>query len=182
MIAFAWEPAGQRFCLITSNDPNIVNGQLPKTIVTFYGYDQRKGDFLSLRSFPDKTVNNVYWSPKGRHCLLATLGSNTKFDVDFFDLDLDREDAAKANEADPGAAIRLVTTVEAYGMTDVEWDPSGRYVATYGSMWTASVSCVFFTAFNSGNPLISPILRARADGVGLLAVGLPWPARRRGQG
>lgn len=68
-------------------------------------------------------------------------------------------------------------------MTDVEWDPSGRYVATYGSMWTASVSCVFFTAFFvPGNPLISPILRACADGVGLLAVGLPWPARRRGQG
>ncbi|BGO90717.1 hypothetical protein NBRC10512_000656 [Rhodotorula toruloides] len=148
VIAFAWEPAGQRFALITSNDPSLANptiGQLPKTTVHFYGFDQRKGDFLLLRTFDAKNaaeqkyLNNVYWSPKGRHCLIATLGSTTKFDIDFYDMDLDRDESSKAPEKDAGEAIRLITSVEQYGLTDVEWDPSGRYVATYGSMWMSSM-------------------------------------------
>ncbi|GAA5892012.1 hypothetical protein JCM5296_004661 [Sporobolomyces johnsonii] len=144
--AFAWEPAGSRFTLITTNDPNVaapMPGQVLKTSVSFYGFDARKGDFLLMKSFDNKTSNNVYWSPKGRHVLLATLGSNSKFDIDFWDLDLDRDDKAAAGEQDAGAGIRLVTTVEHYGLTDLEWDPSGRYVATYGSMWMNTMEAGF---------------------------------------
>ncbi|GAA5950794.1 hypothetical protein JCM21900_002020 [Sporobolomyces salmonicolor] len=144
--AFAWEPAGSRFALITTNDPNAATpmpGQVLKTSVSFYDFDARKGDFLLMKSFDNKTSNNVYWSPKGRHVLLATLGSNSKFDIDFWDLDLDRDDKAAAGEQDAGAGIRLVTTVEHYGLTDLEWDPSGRYVATYGSMWMNTMEAGF---------------------------------------
>jgi len=140
--AFAWEPQGSRFTLITTNDPKAAEpmpGVMLKTSVAFYGFDARKGDFLLLKNFDNKTSNNVYWSPKGRHVLLATLGSSSKFDIDFFDLDLDRDDGIKTNEQDLGAGIRLVTTVEHYGLTDIEWDPSGRYVATYGSMWMSTM-------------------------------------------
>ncbi|ORY91635.1 translation initiation factor eIF-3b [Leucosporidium creatinivorum] len=138
--AFAWEPKGQRFVLITTADPNlgqVAPGVLLKTSVSFYGYDSRKGDFLVQKTFDNKNSNSVYWSPKGRHVLIATLGSNSKFDIDFWDLDLDRED--KATENDPGAGIRLITTVEHYGLTDIEWDPSGRYVATSASTWMSSM-------------------------------------------
>ncbi|GAA5822070.1 hypothetical protein JCM11251_004847 [Rhodosporidiobolus azoricus] len=138
--AFAWEPAGTRFALITSNDPNYnepLPGQMPKTSVSFYSLDTRKGDFLPLKTFDNKSYNNVFWSPKGRHVLLATLGSNSKFDMEFFDLDLDKDE--KATESDPGAAIRSITILEHYGMTDIEWDPSGRFVATYGSIWMNSM-------------------------------------------
>ncbi|CEQ40521.1 SPOSA6832_02138, partial [Sporobolomyces salmonicolor] len=144
--AFAWEPAGSRFALITTNDPNAATpmpGQVLKTSVSFYDFDARKGDFLLMKSFDNKTSNNVYWSPKGRHVLLATLGSNSKFDIDFWDLDLDRDDKAAAGEQDASAGIRLVTTVEHYGLTDLEWDPSGRYVATYGSMWMNTMEAGF---------------------------------------
>ncbi|GAA5918515.1 hypothetical protein JCM6882_001363 [Rhodosporidiobolus microsporus] len=138
--AFAWEPAGTRFALITSNDPNYnepLPGQMPKTSVAFYSLDTRKGDFLQLKTFDNKTYNNVFWSPKGRHVLLATLGSNTKFDMEFFDVDLDKDE--KAVESDPGAAIRSIVALEHYGMTDIEWDPSGRFVSTYGSIWMNSM-------------------------------------------
>jgi len=49
--AFAWEPQGSRFTLITTNDPNAAQpmpGSLLKTSVSFYGFDARKGDFLLL--------------------------------------------------------------------------------------------------------------------------------------
>ncbi|GAA5854670.1 hypothetical protein JCM8547_004930 [Rhodosporidiobolus lusitaniae] len=140
VVAFAWEPAGQRFALITSSDPNFANplpGQSIKTSVSFYGFDSRKGDFLLLKTFDNKAFNNVFWSPKGRHVILATLGSTSKFDLEFYDLDLDRDE--KVVETDPGAAIRSLVTLEHYGMTDIEWDPSGRYLATYGSIWMNSM-------------------------------------------
>lgn len=113
---------------------------LLKSSVAFYGFDARKGDFVQQKLFDNKNSNSVYWSPKGRHVLTATLGSNSKFDIDFWDLDLDREDAAKSDEKDAGASIRLITTIEHYGLTDIEWDPSGRFVATSASTWMNSVS------------------------------------------
>ncbi|KAM0745762.1 translation initiation factor eIF-3b [Meredithblackwellia eburnea MCA 4105] len=142
---FAWEPKGDRFVLITTNDPNhgmLAPGQLLKTSVSFYGFDSRKGDFLLQKTYDNKTSNTIYWSPKGRHVLIATLGSNSKFDIEFWDLDLDRE-GDKADNLDPGSAIRLITTVEHYGLTDVEWDPSGRYVATSASIWMNSMESGF---------------------------------------
>ena len=49
--AFEWEPKGDRFVLITSNDPNLANlapGATFKTSVVFYQLDSRKGDFRQL--------------------------------------------------------------------------------------------------------------------------------------
>ena len=41
--------------------------------------------------------------------------------------------------ADLSAGIQLLATLEHYGMTAIEWDPSGRYVAVTGSTWQSSV-------------------------------------------
>jgi len=46
--AFAWEPKGDRFGIVTSNDPNLGNpgpGITIKYNVVFYQLDSRKGDF-----------------------------------------------------------------------------------------------------------------------------------------
>ncbi|GAA5841347.1 hypothetical protein JCM9279_000622 [Rhodotorula babjevae] len=158
VVAFAWEPAGSRFALITSNDPNLGNplpGQMPKTALSFYAYDQRKGDFLSLKTFSEnKSCNNLFWSPKGRNVLAATLGSNSKFDLEWYDLDLDKpEGAAAQSEHNAADAIRCLVTREPYGTTDIEWDPSGRYVATYGSSWMGSMEPGFAIWDFKGEPI-----------------------------
>jgi translation initiation factor 3 subunit B len=48
--AFAWEPRGDRFLLITTNDPNagLAPGGTLKTNIAFYQLDTRKGDFVQL--------------------------------------------------------------------------------------------------------------------------------------
>ncbi|BGP39068.1 Translation initiation factor 3 subunit b [Rhodotorula kratochvilovae] len=158
VVAFAWEPAGERFALITSNDPNLANplpGQMPKTALSFYAYDARKGDFLLLKTFAEnKSCNNLYWSPKGRHVLAATLGSNSKFDLEWYDLDLDRpEGATAASDYNAAEAIRCLVTREPYGTTDIEWDPSGRFVATYGSSWMGSMEAGFAIWDFKGEPI-----------------------------
>jgi translation initiation factor 3 subunit B len=45
----------------------------------------------------------------------------------------------KEGQTDWGAGILLLGTADHYGVTDVEWDPSGRYLATSASAWTHTV-------------------------------------------
>lgn len=71
--------------------------------------------------------------------------------MEFWDVELDKEskqqqagqDSAASKEPPSGAGISLLTTVEHYGMTGIEWDPSGRYLAAVGSIWLGSVSLHF---------------------------------------
>lgn len=146
--AFAWEPKGDRFALITSNDPALgqdMLGATVRTAISFYQLDPRKGDFIQIASFDQKTVNRIFWSPRGRHVVFATLGSTSKFDLEFWDVDSDKDtkhnvDATANKEAPTGAGVAHITTIEHYGATEVYWDPSGRYVAAVGSVWLGSVS------------------------------------------
>ncbi|KAG8899662.1 Translation initiation factor 3 subunit b [Tulasnella sp. 403] len=136
---FAWEPRGDRFAIVTSSDPNLGNagpGITIKTEVHFYQLDRgvAPGHFRLLKKLVNKTSNTLRWSPKGRHILLATVGSSSKFDLEFWDLDF-FADTPQAATAEWGAGVQLLGTGEHYGVTDIEWDPSGRYVATSASSW-----------------------------------------------
>jgi translation initiation factor 3 subunit B len=95
----------------------------------------------------NKSANAIFWSPKGRHVVTATLGSSTKFEVDFWDFDLEgRQEVGGTQSAatDLAAGIQLLATAEHYGMTAIEWDPSGRYVTLAGTTWQTSVSAFPF--------------------------------------
>jgi translation initiation factor 3 subunit B len=52
VLDFSWEPKGERFAIISSSDPNLVNpgpGITIKTDVSFYQLDHSKNDFKLLR-------------------------------------------------------------------------------------------------------------------------------------
>jgi len=89
-------------------------------------------------TYDNKTANKSFWSPKGRHLVLGTLESNSRFDLEFWDLDLNNEGKPETNR-DEKVGIQLIKTTEHYGMTEVEWDPSGRYVGVWGSIWQSSM-------------------------------------------
>ena len=51
---FSWEPKGERFAIVASNDPNLGNsgaGVTIKTDVSFYQLDRSKNDFKILRVY-----------------------------------------------------------------------------------------------------------------------------------
>ncbi|KAG7450405.1 translation initiation factor eIF-3b [Guyanagaster necrorhizus] len=140
---FSWEPKGERFAIVSSNDPNLGNpgpGITTKTDVSFYQLERGKNDFKLLRTLPNRTSNAIRWSPRGRHVVLATVGSSSKSELEFWDLDFNIEDVARregqTSKEDWGSGIQLLGTADHYGVTDVEWDPSGRYLATSASAWT----------------------------------------------
>ncbi|CAO3634159.1 unnamed protein product [Cunninghamella echinulata] len=168
VLAFAWEPNGERFATITTNDPNFgqtsVAGGGPitlKTALNFYYMDRSSKanhGFRILKTFDKKTCNYLFWSPKGRHLVTATLRSPSVFDLEFWDMDF--EPLATSAATTDGAStptttttpslpviptgknanvvntvIQLLSTQEHYGVSDIEWDPTGRYVVSGSSMW-----------------------------------------------
>jgi translation initiation factor 3 subunit B len=73
--------------------------------------------------------------------VLATVGSSSKSELEFWDLDFNLEDRreGQVSKEEWGSGIQLLGTADHYGVTDVEWDPSGRYLATSASAWTHTV-------------------------------------------
>jgi len=103
----------------------------------------------SLGTLPSRTSNAIRWSPRGRHVVLATVGSSNKSELEFWDLDFNIEDTGRregqVSKDDWGNGIQLLGTADHYGVTDVEWDPSGRYLATSASAWTHTVRTLVFS-------------------------------------
>lgn len=162
IVNFAWEPAnGDRFVFITADDA--VPGAAavaPKMAVHFYAPEKLKGggggaggagavgEFTLVKTVERKNSNAIYWCPKGRFVLVATVHSQMSFELEFWDCDFEGEkmklEGAKAGK-EVAANLMLMGTGEHYGVTDVEWDPTGRYVATSTSMWKTPVCCALFS-------------------------------------
>jgi len=130
---------------VHSSDPNLGAGPVPgvtiKTEVGIYGHDNAKGDFKLLKNLASKNTNTIRWSPKGRHVVLTTMGNSNHFALEFWDLDFVTDDRRTAEEREAGVGIQLLSGsgVEHYGITDLEWDPSGRYVASSASAWRHTI-------------------------------------------
>ena len=74
--------------------------------------------------------------------MLATVGSTSKSELEFWDLDFNSDDMVVKKDPPKeewGTGIQQLGTADHYGVTDVEWDPSGRYLATAASAWTHTV-------------------------------------------
>ncbi|KKK18694.1 eukaryotic translation initiation factor 3 subunit B [Aspergillus rambellii] len=140
VINFAWEPNGGRFVLITTGDAPSGAGAPPKTAVSFFAPEKKgvsAGNFKLVRTIEKKTSNAIYWSPKGRFVVVATVHSQSSFDLDFWDMDFEGEKTE--GEKDLAANLQLMKTVEHYGVTDIDWDPTGRYIVSSASVWTHSM-------------------------------------------
>lgn len=141
VINFAWEPRGDRFAIITTTEPVGVTAVPPKTAVSFFCPEKSKGpvagNFKHLRTLDKKNSNAIYWSPRGRFVVIATIHNQQSSDLDFFDLDFEGEKLEA--EKDLTANLQLMNTADHYGVTDLEWDPSGRFVATWASFWKHTV-------------------------------------------
>lgn len=143
VINFAWEPKGDRFVLITTAADAILNTAVPpKTSVSFFCPEKIKGNvpgnFKHIRTIEKKNSNGIYWSPKGRFVVVATISSAQSFDLDFWDLDYEGE--KPESDKDLTANLQLMATGDHYGVTDVEWDPTGRYCVSSASMFKQQVS------------------------------------------
>ena len=108
IVAFAWEPKGHRFA--------VIHGDGARPDVSFYTMIDEGSAVNKVKligTIKNKTANCLFWSPKGKVIVLAGLKTmNGQFE--FFNVD----------------EMETMASAEHFMATDVEWDPTGRYVTT----------------------------------------------------
>ena len=148
--SFAWEPHGSRLAVVYGPTEN--NQLVTRTHVRFFklnatGVKVReigapkdgKTKFAGLER--TDAFNHVSWSPKGRYLFLAQCkqdqGSGGK--LEWIDADgesfLDNKKKYKKGTEHKPVSIALGNH---QFVTDIEWDPSGRYVVTMASSFKHS--------------------------------------------
>jgi translation initiation factor 3 subunit B len=119
--AFAWEPRGTRFA--------ICHGQQTRPDTTFH--DMGINKVVKLSSLEKTNTNHLFWSPAGRTILLAGMRS-----MDGHLIFYDAQTGTTMAEDDH------------FGLSNVCWDPSGRFVSTF-------VSAAFGQRMENGYSLYS---------------------------
>jgi translation initiation factor 3 subunit B len=118
LVSLSFEPKGNKFVTIVNENAN--------AFVSFYEVQPSNvatsgtAAVKVLNHFEAKGINSIKWSPKGRFCLLFG-GRSSSGELQFWDVD----------------DLTLLSTQEHYNCTDLEWDPTGRYVVSYVSAWHA---------------------------------------------
>lgn len=108
---FFWETKGNRFAVLTSDEA----GHRPKAL--FYEVGKEKIELLPPAFIlPSANFNTVYWAPEGQY-FVAAANNNGGGDLLFGSLT-------------PEGKLELTHKDEHFMLTDVQWDPSSRYVIT----------------------------------------------------
>jgi translation initiation factor 3 subunit B len=106
--AFAWEPVGYKF--------SIIHGEPASASVSFY--EVKKGQKPALiKKMERKSCSHLFWSPRGQFIVLASLPTGS---FEFVDTNND---------------FLVMNSGDHFRASDVEWDPTGRYVVTGVSSW-----------------------------------------------
>eukprot|EP00899_Mesostigma_viride_P013900 jgi/Mesvir1/22510/Mv18538-RA.2 len=107
VVGFAWEPKGHRFIIMHSE------GSKPDISI----YSMKSGVSSSkvslMTTLKNKTANQLFFSPQGNHVVFAGLKAMNG-QLEFYNL----------NE------METMVSTEHFMCTDVDWDPTGRFVAT----------------------------------------------------
>lgn len=108
ILAFAWEPVGQKFA--------IIHGEAASANVSFYEVNRGVKPAL-IKKMEKKLCTHLFWSPRGQFVVLANLSTGG---FEFVDTSND---------------FLIMNTADHYRASELEWDPTGRYVVTGVSAW-----------------------------------------------
>lgn len=142
VINFAWEPNSERFITISRLDNGENNPSIPRNTISFYtpeapakNKDGSTFKYKVVKAVKDKHSNTLIWSPKGRYVLIATI-SKTSGEIEFYDTLYEDDKAVNKKSKE---TVKLMKTEKFGGMTNISWDPSGRFVAAWSSSWAHSI-------------------------------------------
>jgi len=105
---FHWETGGKRFAVITTDD----TGHKPKLV--FYMLGNEKCEQVASLDLPANSFTDVFWAPGGQYFVCAAMQGG---DLLFGGLMPDNK-------------IEVLHRDEHFMLTNVEWDPSSRYLLT----------------------------------------------------
>lgn len=147
VFAVDFEPNGCRFVTIGVSEDADDNIAIPSNVVRFFAPEKKetlkvevpKGKnqvrkWTMFKEIRDMFSNTISWSPAGRFVVVAALvrPDQRKGELEFFDFDF----ASEKNMNDTpevAASLRSLVKQTYGGVTDLTWDPSGRYLAAWSS-------------------------------------------------
>jgi translation initiation factor 3 subunit B len=124
-----WEPNGGKRFLVgaRATDSGGVAVIAAQSMFSLYEYDATATPGSQVKLIKtltrSKSVDRIYWSPKGRFAVLAA--SNGEGQIEFWNIP---RDVSTGN-----SNIELMSSQEHYLMGSAAWDPSGRYVVSIAS-------------------------------------------------
>lgn len=133
ILQLEWEPRGSRFA--------VLHGEGARPTVSIYNMKDTKSTsgargVVLLHSMTNKQCTSLHWSPSGRFLLLAGLGGGHNGVLEFWDTE----------------EMTLLSAGEHFMAQEVQWDPTGRYVATVVNAAAAMENGFQIWSF-SGQPL-----------------------------
>ena len=132
VIAFAWEPKGIRYAIIHGEAGS------QRTDVSFYSMGSKYNGRISLiKTLESKTCSTLWWSPVGSIIVLANL-KGTAGQLEWVDANTQT----------------TIGEAEHFMCSDVEWDPTGRFVATSVSHWKHQMENGFIMWSSHGRELL----------------------------
>ncbi|CCH45307.1 translation initiation factor eIF-3 subunit [Wickerhamomyces ciferrii] len=141
VVNFGWEPKGDRFVTISRPEVQGANPAIARNAITFYAPElPSKGKIANLKKWiafkviEPKFSNTINWAPKGRFLVISTVGTSSQGGLEFYDMDYPGE-KKESESTQVNAHVREIGKLEYAGLTDLEWDPSGRFVAAWSSFW-----------------------------------------------
>lgn len=105
---FYWETKGSRFAVLTTDDA----GHHPKLLIFMLG--NAKCEQICSFDLPSNSFNEVFWAPDGQYFVCCAIGQG---DLLFGGLTSDNK-------------LEILYKDEHFMLTDVQWDPSSRFVIT----------------------------------------------------
>jgi len=129
--AFHWETGGNRFSVITTDDM----GHKPK--LSFYVLGPEKTEMACSIDLPSNSFTDVFWAPGGQYFVCAAMGSSSSGDLLFGGLMPDNK-------------VEILHKEEHFMLTNVEWDPSSRYVITAVTQPMRDEACGFKYQMEAG--------------------------------
>ncbi|XP_065899140.1 eukaryotic translation initiation factor 3 subunit B-like [Dysidea avara] len=133
ILSFGLEPYGTKFAVLHGEPPGRIS---------FSCYElSHKGAGSSIsriKTMERKPTNQIFWCPKGKFLVLAGL-KGMDGQLEFYD--------AESSE------FILMQSSEHGMATDLEWDPTGRYVVTSVSFWSQKMDTGFIVWSFQGRQL-----------------------------